>query len=200
MEHNPNCAIFRQGDIRAWCDCGRGDDMATGNFQKCLEEILRWEGGYSDHPHDKGGVTNRGVTKATYQHWLGRKVSDEEMKNLTVEDVRPVYEKLFWKALRCDELPSGVDLCCFDFAVNAGVSRSAKLMQSIVGANPDGIIGKQTIGLISKENPVELIREFQRYRREFYRKLKTFSIFGKGWIRRVEDIEEKAVKMAGQSK
>lgn len=22
MKHSKNCAIFRQGDIRAWCDCG----------------------------------------------------------------------------------------------------------------------------------------------------------------------------------
>lgn len=42
--------------------------MATKNFEFCLEEILEWEGGYANHPSDPGGETNRGVTKATYEH------------------------------------------------------------------------------------------------------------------------------------
>lgn len=25
--HNPNCAVVRNGNLRAWCDCGKGDDV-----------------------------------------------------------------------------------------------------------------------------------------------------------------------------
>jgi len=27
MKHDPNCAIVRLGDIRAWCDCGTADEL-----------------------------------------------------------------------------------------------------------------------------------------------------------------------------
>lgn len=27
MQHDPNCAVVRLGDIRSWCDCGRGSEM-----------------------------------------------------------------------------------------------------------------------------------------------------------------------------
>lgn len=30
-QHNPNCAIVRMGDIRAWCDCERGNEQMNDN-------------------------------------------------------------------------------------------------------------------------------------------------------------------------
>ena len=41
------------------------------------------------------------------------------MKELTVDDVAPIYKKNYWDKMKCDDLPSGLDLCVFDFGVNA---------------------------------------------------------------------------------
>ena len=96
--------------------------MAAENWEKCLKLILHHEGGYVNHPKDPGGETNLGVTKRVYEEWGGTK----DMKDLTVEDVSPIYKKNYWDRIKGDELPSGLDLCVFDFGVNAGTGRAAK--------------------------------------------------------------------------
>ena len=76
------------------------------NFPKCLQVILHHEGGYVNHPRDPGGETNLGVTKRVYEEWGGTK----SMRDLTEDDVAPIYEKNYWGRAKCDQLPSGLDL------------------------------------------------------------------------------------------
>ena len=64
--------------------------------------LLKHEGGFVDHPKDPGGVTNLGVTKRVMQEFLDRDVSMGEMKALTAEDVKLVYEKLYADKIRFD--------------------------------------------------------------------------------------------------
>ena len=112
------------------------------NYQPSLEMILHHEGGYVNHPRDPGGETNLGVTKRVYEEFGGEK----DMKDLTVEDVAPIYKKGYWDKCKCDSLPSGLDLVVFDFAVNAGPGRAAQFLQRIIGVEPDGGIGPITCG------------------------------------------------------
>ena len=95
--------------------------MAKENFEDCLNTILHHEGGYVNHPKDPGGETNLGVTKRVYEEWGGTK----DMKDLTEEDVGPIYKKNYWDRCKCDHLPSGLDLAVFDWAVNSGTGRAA---------------------------------------------------------------------------
>ena len=111
------------------------------NYQPSLEMILHHEGGYVNHPRDPGGETNLGVTKRVYEEFGGEK----DMKDLTVEDVAPIYKKGYWDKCKCDSLPSGLDLVVFDFAVNAGPGRAAQFLQRIIGVEPDGGIGTSCI-------------------------------------------------------
>jgi len=43
--------------------------MPSSAFETALPFVLRWEGGFVDHPADPGGRTNRGVTQRTYDAW-----------------------------------------------------------------------------------------------------------------------------------
>ena len=43
--------------------------------------------------------------------------------------------------MKCDDIPSGLDLCLFDFGVNAGSGRAAKFLQQMIGTTVDGGIG-----------------------------------------------------------
>ena len=161
------------------------------NFDECLKMLLHHEGGYVNHPSDPGGETNLGVTKKVYQEWGGTK----DMKDLTVEDVAPIYKKNYWDRCKCDDLESGVDWAVFDWAVNSGTGRSAKAIQKICGAAQDGAIGPKTLALIGKQNTQYVVEEFGKIRQDFYESLKTFDTFGKGWTRRNKETTEKALEM-----
>ena len=161
------------------------------NFDECLKMLLHHEGGYVNHPKDPGGETNLGVTKRVYEKWGGTK----DMKDLTVEDVAPIYKKEYWDRCKCDDLESGVDWAVFDWAVNSGTGRAAKAIQKICGASQDGAIGPKTLALISKQNTEYVIEEFGKIRQDFYESLKTFDTFGKGWTRRNKETTAKALEM-----
>jgi lysozyme family protein len=66
------------------------------NFGKALRLLLKHEGGYVNHPDDPGGITNLGVTKRVYEEWIGREATEEDMENLTPEDVAPLYKTNYW--------------------------------------------------------------------------------------------------------
>ena len=169
--------------------------MASNNYQTSLEIILHHEGGYVNHPKDPGGETNLGVTKRVYEEWGGTK----DMKDLTVEDVAPIYRKNYWDRMKCDDLPSGLDLCVFDFGVNAGPGRAAKYLQNLVGATADGAIGPGTLAKVNEylsNNSVHLIVEkYQAARQSYYESLSTFETFGRGWTRRVEETTTSALRL-----
>ena len=165
------------------------------NFDKCLEMLLHHEGGFVNHPRDPGGITNLGVTKRVYEKWVGKIVSEQEMRDLTVEQVGPIYKNDYWNKCKCDDLPSGLDWSVFDWAVNSGPGRSAKALQGIIGATQDGGIGPQTLKLVEKHSPKEMIEKMHDKRQGFYEGLKTFDTFGKGWSRRNLETREKALEL-----
>ena len=164
------------------------------NFKECLDLVLKSEGGWVNNPKDPGGETNLGVTKAVWEEWVGHPV--ESLKNLTKDDVAPLYEQKYWRPCYGEVLPRGLDFVTFSFGVNAGPGRAVKLLQSAIGCVPDGVIGPRTRELISASNSATLIAKFSEARREYYRALKTFPIFGKGWLARVDNEEKEALNMA----
>ena len=168
------------------------------SFDHCLKIILHHEGGYVNHPKDPGGETNLGVTKRVYEEWGGTK----EMRDLTVEDVAPIYEKNYWGRLKCDKLPMGLDLCVFDFGVNAGTGRAAKYLQRMIGAYADGAIGPNTLSkvreFVSSEGLDAAIQDYQAARQKYYESLSTFETFGRGWTRRVDETTKEATSMIKQ--
>jgi len=168
-------------------------------FEDCLAIILKNEGGYVNHPADPGGMTNLGVTRRVWEQWVGHPVTEAEMRALTPAKVGPLYRANYWNAVQGDRLPHAVALCVFDFAVNSGVGRSAKTLQPIVLEAPDGHVGPATInavkGFCEMNGEGELVRQFSNARRSFYRGLKTFPTFGKGWLRRVDEVESAALRM-----
>jgi lysozyme family protein len=166
----------------------------ASNFQECLDLVLKSEGGWVNHPSDPGGETNLGVTKAVWEEFVGHPV--KTMKDLTKDDVAPMYALKYWRPCYCEVLPRGLDFVVFSMGVNAGPGRSVKLLQQSIGCVPDGVIGPRTRELISASNSANLIAKFSETRREYYRALKTFPIFGKGWISRTDREEQEALQMA----
>ena len=173
--------------------------MAANNFQKCLDLVLFHEGGFVDHPKDPGGITNMGVTKKAWEEYVGHDVTREEMRALTVAEITPFYRKRYWDACKCDDLHAGVDYAVFDLAVNSGTGRAAKFLQEAVGATPDGRIGPRTLSAAASFGPNLIIGRIYDRRESFYRSLPTFPTFGRGWLRRNNEVHQKALVMAAQA-
>lgn len=168
------------------------------NFEACFKELLKHEGGFVNHPKDPGGITNLGVTKKTWDEWTGKDNSIDDMKALTPDVVKPLYENRYWDACKCDDLASGVDYVVFDTAVNSGKVRAIKFLQSVVGAVPDGAIGPVTIASANELGARLVVERFCDKREAFWRSLTTFDTFGKGWLRRGNEVRNKALEMVSK--
>jgi len=165
------------------------------NYEQCLQMLLHHEGGFVNHPADPGGMTNLGVTKKVYEEYLGREVTEDEMRALTPEDVAPLYKRNYWDRVKGDDLPSGLDWAVFDWAVNSGTGRSAKALQTCIGATADGAIGPNTLKKLAEFDPKEIVMQMFEARQEFYESLSTFDTFGKGWSRRNQETLDQAITM-----
>ena len=166
------------------------------NFELSLQKVIEHEGGYVNHPADPGGMTNLGVTKRVWEEWVGHPVGEKEMRALTAAQVAPLYKRKYWDAIHGDQLPSGLDYCLFDTAINSGVGRASKFIQEMVGVAADGAIGNKTLLAIGQFKDVKmLVDEYCDKRLDFLQKLKTWPVFGKGWGRRVADVRESATRM-----
>ena len=166
------------------------------NWEEALRHILKYEGGYVNHPADPGGMTNLGVTKRVWEEWTGKPATEADMRALTPEMVGPLYKTRYWDAVRGDDLPSGVDLCVFDCAVNAGVGRASKFLQQSVGVTADGQIGPKTVEATTAKPADEVVAKFCDLREAHYKSLPTFATFGKGWMRRLASVESEAQTLA----
>lgn len=165
------------------------------NFDKALSHVLEHEGGWSNHPLDKGGATNRGVTQAVYDAYRKtRGKAGQSVKFITDEEVNAIYKFQYWDRVQGDLLPAGLDYAVFDFAVNSGVGRASKYLQAVLGVAQDGQIGARTLAAIT--NPSNAINALCDRRMSFLRNLRTFLTFGKGWTRRVTDVRKHALEMA----
>lgn len=166
------------------------------NFERAFKAVLKHEGGYVNHPLDPGGMTNLGVTRAAWQSWTGRKVTEAEMRDLTPEDVSLFYRKRYWDAIRGDELPTGVDYVVFDAAVNSGPPRATRWAQAVAGVEQDGSFGPKTIAAIRSMDRQKFIEDYCARRLGFMQRLPIWKVFGKGWRNRVDEVRVSALGLA----
>lgn len=166
------------------------------NFAEALQKVLHHEGGFVNHPNDPGGMTNLGCTKAVWEEHCGHPVDEKAMRALTPADVAPLYKRKFWDKIKGDELPTGVDYAVFDCAINSGPGRAAKFLQSCVGVDPDGGIGPKTLAAVNAFDRKQLVEDYSKRRLSFMMDLPAWDTFGKGWSRRVNEVEQVALNMA----
>lgn len=169
---------------------------ATGRFEACLKHVLEYEGYYSNDPHDPGGATMRGVTQRVYDAWRERQGKPRQaVKEITRDEIEAIYRANYWAVVRAGELPVGLDLCVFDFAVNSGPARAARHLQAVLGVRVDGHIGDVTLDAARRGDAVKAINELSASRLKFLRGLKTFWRFGRGWMARVQGTRASALSL-----
>lgn len=157
--------------------------MAAGKFIACLAYTLREEGGLSNDPGDPGGLTNKGITHATYDAYrAGKALYPRSVAQITDAEIQDIYLTGYWNAVGGESLPAGVDLSAFDYAVNSGTHKARQALAKAM----DGQASVATI-----------IDRIASGRLSFMHALRTWGAFGKGWAARVARIEAASLKMAG---
>ena len=146
------------------------------HFHFSVQIILKHEGGFVDNPSDPGGATNHGISQRAYPNL--------DIKNLTARDAANIYRRDYWDVCQCEELPWPISLYVFDAGVNQGTGKAIRMLQSVLGVKQDGVLGPVTLAAI-ENYPGVLGADYLAERAVNYGQLAAFSIFGKGWMRRL---------------
>jgi lysozyme family protein len=176
--------------------------MVASSFKAALARVLVHEGGFSDHPRDKGGATNQGITQRTYDAYRrGKKLRTRNVRSLVAPERDAIYRHQYWDAVQGDKLPEGVDYVLFDGAVHSGPKQSIKWLQRSLGAayrgTIDGVIGLATFAALEEtENLDALIDRICARRMIYLRALDTWRDFGRGWTARVAGVRAVGQAMA----
>lgn len=171
--------------------------MAT--FEQSIPVILAHEGGFSDDPADRGGITNWGISLAfARQNGLDidkdGDVDAEDIRKLTKAQAIEIYRDLFWNKGGYGNLTDQkVATKVFDCAVNMGHKRAAILAQqaaNTMGKNllVDGSLGPKSFAAINSLHPTGFVAEMSRQMKAFYLAIITKNpsqkVFEKGWLKR----------------
>lgn len=167
------------------------------NFDDVHAIIAKWEGGYSDHPSDPGGATNYGITLETLSDWRGKPQTKADVKALTYDEALKIFKVRYWDKLSCGEMHPAVALMTYNAGVNSGISRGARFLQECLNKQGaplevDGSVGPLTLAAAAKADVRRVVDDYAETYEAFYRSLKTFPTFGKGWLNRLTDVTARA--------
>lgn len=151
--------------------------------------LKRLEGGFVNHPDDKGSATNCGVTLATFRTMFGKDKTIDDLKNMTDRQWKQVM-KVYWDSCKGDQINNqSVANIVVDWAVNSGVA-GRKGVQSALHLYADGIFGPKTLAALNAEPSKCVFCKIKEARENFYKSLvqkkPSQLVFYKGWLNRLE--------------
>lgn len=159
------------------------------NFTACLAFVLQAEGGYSDNPADPGnwtgGIAGAGELRGTKCGISAAAYPALDIQNLTEQQIEIIYRQDYFMPVHGATLPLPLAMVAFDAAVNAGVRRSIIWLQQSAGVTADGVLGDETLNVLTSGDAVALSGEALARRLDFYARSSEWASFGLGWTRRV---------------
>jgi len=168
------------------------DVSNPSRFESAIKYVFDNEGELSDNPNDTGGVTKYGISKASYPQ--------EDIKSLTPEKAKSIYQKDFWSDLY-EKIPSEkLAIKAFDLAVHAGPKQAQTILQRAINrvapqetkVAVDGKIGPQTLGVLGTLDNNAVLEAFKEEQKSFYNRLidsnPAKKVFSKGWVTRAEKL------------
>jgi lysozyme family protein len=161
-------------------------------FEKCIEVILRNEGGFQKNPIDSGnwvGGYKTGKLVGTKYGIAAKFFPDEDIKNLTIERAKELYKERYWNKMGLYGIDNEIALHIFDFGVNSGPRTAIKKAQRLAGTLADGVFGNMTMKAINNYDG-DFLEDYKDVRRNYYRYLAdrrpSQNVLLKGWLNRVE--------------
>lgn len=173
----------------AWCNLLLGKGGSDTGF----------EGGVSNDPADAGGLTNRGVTFATYRKHAAKFGLDrtrDGLLKLTIANAKK-FARLYWDDIQADKMHPAISILVSDWYYNSG-NYGVKGVQSLVSVTADGVIGPITLAAINAQDPAKLAMRIKEARANWFRLIvknnESQRKFLAGWLRRNDEMYNEAIK------
>ena len=144
-------SLYGDGFSREFIDAMLHDSR----FQKVMmNRTQKNEGGYSNHPNDRGGKTMYGISSRWYPN--------EDIENLTRERANAILYRDYWLKPRINQLPDEFADIVFDDGIVQGQPTAIMNLQKALGTRVDGIIGSDTLGALENANYDAIRQNFIR--------------------------------------
>lgn len=162
-------------------------------FDKYAPKLLQFEGGYVNHPEDKGGITNKGITIQTYRAYCGEHKTIKDLQNMSYGTWQKIMKDMYWDKCNADKIENqSLAEIIVDWCVNSGMVGLRKV-QEIVGCKPDGIAGPITLSLINTSDAETLFDRLWKARYQFYinivKRNPSQKVFMNGWMNRLNSFK-----------
>lgn len=166
------------------------------DFKKYAPKLLRLEGGFVNHPDDRGGITNCGITIQTYREYCGQDKTIKDLQNMSYGTWEKIMKNGHWDKCKADMIENQqLAEIIVDWCVNSG-SVGIRKVQEIVGCKPDGIVGTITLSLINAADAEALFDRIWKARQQFYinivKKNPSQKVFMNGWMNRLNQFKFEA--------
>ena len=151
--------------------------MAATTFDEALRRLLAHEGGYANHPsRSRRADQIRHHARGLSPKREGRRERRRYARRCRSRKRKAIYRLKYWNALACDQLPAGLDYAVFDYGVNSGAGRAARVLRRLVGA-PAGTRHRcrRRIARVAARDDRKLVDALCDERLAFLRRLKTFA-------------------------
>ena len=172
---------------------------AIQNTDEALRHVLDLEAGYQAQEEDEGNYlngqligTNHGITPAAYQAYYGEVPTAEDMKNLTQDQALEIYKADYVDRPKLDLIQDpNLQAAVLDFGVNSGTTKAIRFLQELVGVDPDGLMGPETVSAIENYDG-DITQDYLNKRREFIDDISqdpSKQMYQKGWQNRIDKLE-----------
>jgi len=140
-------------------------------FEKAMEFVLPHEGGFVNHPKDRGGATNKGITQRTLSDYLQRPATLEDVKNLDTNTAIDIYKTKFFEPIARKLDDPKAQMVAFNAAIASGPSYANKLIEK------------------NKGDPLSMLNEHTNFMvHEIPKKDPSQKVFVPGWTNRQNDL------------
>lgn len=180
--------------------------MATDStfLDRLILDLLVREGGFVDHPADRGGPTNFGITQAVLAAWRGSPVDRHDVRTMHRDEAMQIYRHQYWEKPGFHRLtldPVVIEMI-FDTAVHSGTHRAVMFLQEAVGTKEDGVLGPVTLAAATSIPQLLLASRYIAARTAFLGRLisrnKSQAVFAAGWMQRMAEFIESIAEVAPQ--
>jgi lysozyme family protein len=107
--------------------------MTNGLIDELIDDVIEREGGYVNHPADRGGPTCWGITEAVAR----RQGYSDDMHALPQSDAAGIYKRLYWIAPAFDKIAEVAPKLAaelFDTGINMGTGTATGFLQRALNA------------------------------------------------------------------